>query len=354
MVRMATPVTLIIPNYNGGRYLAQTIESLLGQTFADFRLILLDDQSTDDSIAVAETFADPRFTIVRSTERVSMAGNWTRAANLAETPYFVLAHNDDVYEREYLEVMLGLIEGHPSAFMAHCKVRTTDEENRLVYVPGQEYKDALWPEEDPYERTIEDDIVWTRKGNIVIAPTVIYRTEAFRRIGPFDERFGFVTDWQYWLRGSLAGYTTVGTHRRLLQWRRHAKTATKAFEASLARFHEEIEVSIWIAEEVRKRGLRGSPHPDFELVLNTMLSEFASRLARGDRAGARAVYDLASTEIPTFRSTAQGALMRAGLATGMIGGQILKKAEASYLRILKSKPKGLRLMRTPRMGSASR
>lgn len=329
-------VTLVIPNYNGARFVGETIESLLAQTFGDFELVFLDDQSTDASLAVAESFSDPRLRVVRSRERVSMAGNWNRCAALVRSPYFVLAHNDDVYEPRFLEVMLPLLSESPGAFMAHCKVQNIDENGLPIMTEQQRYKDSLWPAESPYERPIAEEIAWLRKGNIVIAPTALYRTEAFRAIGPFDERYQFVTDWEYWLRGLLSGYAIVGTQEKLLRWRRHGNSATKALEANLQRFHEEIAVTEWVAREVRERGIDGDPTPQYGLVLNTMTSEFASRLARSDRPGARALMDLALSMIPTFRGSPRHALMRAALAGGTPAGVLLKQGETALLTLLRA------------------
>ena len=328
---MTHPISIVIPNYNGAPYVRETIESLLGQTFGDFKLTFLDDQSTDESLEIAESFRDPRYSVVRSSERVTMAGNWNRAAALADAPYFLLAHNDDVYEPEFLEVMLPLIEGSPRAFMAHCKVQNIDDDGKPIYTPQQAYKDSLWPTEDPCERPVKEELAWMRRGDIVIAPTAVFRTEAFRAIGPFDERYQMVTDWEYWLRGLLHGYTMVCTHRRLMRWRRHARTATRAMEASMRRFHEEIDVCEWVAAEAYRLHLADGPEPDYRIVLNTMLTEFAGRLERSDRAGARAIYDLALSRVPAFRRSPHRLVMQFGLASGRPGGRALKWAETAYL-----------------------
>jgi GT2 family glycosyltransferase len=335
---MDVPVTIAIPNYNGARFVGETIESLLAQTFGDFKLFFLDDQSTDDSVRVVESFRDPRLTIVRSTERVTIGGNWNRGVRLADTPYFVLAHNDDVYEPDYLERMVSLIERFPSAFMGHCKARLIDESGQFIHTPAEKYKDALWPAADPYERPPAEEIAWLRKGNYVIAPSVIYRTSAVERIGLFDDRFHFVLDWHFYYRGALAGYTVVGSHSRLVRWRRHGGTASKALEKNLRSFQEEIDLAEWIAKEIRDHGFDADARPDYSLVLNAMLSEFAARLADEDVDGARGIFEHARSAIPGFDGSPRSLLMRGALASGRVAGGVLQMAESMYLSLLRAIP----------------
>lgn len=329
----ARPVTLVIPNYNGAQFLGETIDSLLKQTFANFLLVVLDGGSTDDSVEVARAFVDPRLSVVASRDRVPMAENWNRAASLVETPYFVLAHNDDIYEATYLEEMLALIEGTPDAFMAHCRARYVDGDGQVIHTRAESYKDALWPAEEPWHASAERDFALLSRANVVIAPTAIFRTSAFRAVGLFDERYEFVTDWDYWLRGLLANYSMIGTRRRLVRWRRHGRTATRATEQTLRRFREEIALSKWVAQAARERGLSGPRRPDYSLPMNTIMSEFAARLTMPDRPGALALYDLACDDIPGFRNSLRAIVMQAALAMGRTGGRVLRGAEAAYLSV---------------------
>src|SRR4051812_37371693 len=71
-------VTFVVPNYNGARFLHQTLASILGQKDPEYLLILADNQSTDDSIGIAESFGDPRLSIASSERHLSMSENWNR------------------------------------------------------------------------------------------------------------------------------------------------------------------------------------------------------------------------------------------------------------------------------------
>jgi glycosyltransferase involved in cell wall biosynthesis len=115
-------VTFVVPNYNGAAFLRQTLESILAQRAPALHVVVADNCSTDASVDIARSYRDVRLTVALATLHVSMSENWNRALGYVRTPYAVLAHSDDLYEPDYLGVMLSLIQGRPNAFAAHCKV----------------------------------------------------------------------------------------------------------------------------------------------------------------------------------------------------------------------------------------
>lgn len=312
-------VTVFLPTYNGARYLADALRSLLAQTE---RVIVLDDASTDETVSVARRLGA---VVIEHATRAGLTGNWNRALRMAEDQSFVIAHQDDVYDPAFLSTMSGLIASRPRAFAAHCLSRYIDEIGAPLDSAAARYKERFWPREEPYEREPAGELRALQGGNYIIAPSVIFRTAAVHRIGEFDERYQFVPDWDYWVRGLLAGFTIAGTHARLISWRRHAATATAAHERSLSRYEEEIAILDSLA---RRAGLE----PRFAAVENTILSDFAARLAAGDRDGAAALLRFTRERVPRGGRPVTG-IMRAALACGRAGGRALKAAEAAYVRL---------------------
>jgi glycosyltransferase involved in cell wall biosynthesis len=331
---MAGPLSVLVPNYNTARYLPATLESLLEQTLQAFPLIVLDNVSTDGAAEVAEAINDPRLRVIRADTHLGMAANWNRAIELVETPFFALCHSDDIYEPEYLEVVYGLLRQREDAFIAHCKVTTIDEAGQPIRSPAERYKENFWPADDPYERAPRDALAALRRGNYILMPAVMYRTEAVRDIGPFSEAYDFAADWEYWLRGALKGYSVVGTHRRLVRYRRHPEMTTRQVEVDLTRFRDEIAIPTWVAAAAHEAGHADSDEPDYSITINALLSEFATRLARGDKGGAATLLDFAQDNIPNFTKSAKGRLARIALRLGRPGGHALKLAETTYLRTL--------------------
>jgi hypothetical protein len=121
----------------------------------------------------------------------------------------------------------------------------------------------------------------------------------------------------------MDGFTITGTHRRLIDWRRHAATATTQHESTLLRYEEELTLLQWLAQ-ARGRSVRT------EAVENTVLSGFASLLASGDREGAAKITSFAAARLPhSIRTT----IMRAAMPFGRIAGKALQLAESVFVRL---------------------
>lgn len=123
---MNESVTLLIPNYNGARFLREIIPALLRQTYGNFKLIVVDNCSEDDSAAVAHSFSDSRVQLKLHDEHLPVCANFKRARTFVDTPMFATCAVDEVYEPEWLEVMVDLLQRRADAFFACCKADSAD------------------------------------------------------------------------------------------------------------------------------------------------------------------------------------------------------------------------------------
>ena len=113
------PVSIVTPVYNGARHLVECIESVLGQTYADFEYVIADNASTDDSLAIARRYADRdhRVRVIACEDHLSNhIANWNRALSHVNPTvrYVKVLHADDWLFEECVERMVELAERHPS------------------------------------------------------------------------------------------------------------------------------------------------------------------------------------------------------------------------------------------------
>ena len=114
---MTPTVSVIVPNYNHAPYLKQRMESILGQTYQDFELILLDDCSTDGSRTILEGYRDnPHVThlVYNETNSGSAFRQWKKGIELAQGEWIWIAESDDYCEPSFLEEMLAAAIDFPS------------------------------------------------------------------------------------------------------------------------------------------------------------------------------------------------------------------------------------------------
>ena len=103
-------VTVTIPMYNNARFIAETINSVLSQTFTDFELLIYDDHSTDGSYDIAASLTDPRIKLFRNPENLGPEGNWNRAISKVRGKYVKLVCGDDILYPDCLEKQVAVFD----------------------------------------------------------------------------------------------------------------------------------------------------------------------------------------------------------------------------------------------------
>lgn len=83
-------VSICVPTYRGAAYLANTIESVLAQTFTDFELVIIGDNSPDETRSVVARYSDPRIRYLKNQHNLGPEGNWNRCLQEARGRYFKL------------------------------------------------------------------------------------------------------------------------------------------------------------------------------------------------------------------------------------------------------------------------
>jgi glycosyltransferase involved in cell wall biosynthesis len=118
-------VSIGLPVFNGERYLAEAIESILAQSLADFELIICDNASTDATKAICMRYAnqDQRVRYYRHEQNLGAAANFNFTVKLATGEYFKWAAHDDLLEREFLEKCIEALEADPGAVLC-CSLVT--------------------------------------------------------------------------------------------------------------------------------------------------------------------------------------------------------------------------------------
>ena len=107
--------SVIIPLYNKAPYVRKTVESVLGQTFDDYELIIIDNGSNDGSNKIVAGFTDPRIRTIRLDKNVGVSNARNNGVAMATATYITFLDADDWWEPTFLEEMAGLIERHPGA-----------------------------------------------------------------------------------------------------------------------------------------------------------------------------------------------------------------------------------------------
>lgn len=123
-----------LPIYNGERYLEETLNSILSQTYSNYELIISDNASNDKTQDICQSYAlkDCRIRYYRNRENIGAVRNFYKVFNLASSEYFKWIADDDVYAPEFLQKCIDVLDHNPSVILCFTKTIIIDEQSRLV------------------------------------------------------------------------------------------------------------------------------------------------------------------------------------------------------------------------------
>ena len=163
-------VSVVVTTYNGSLLIDQTIASVLSQTFRDFELIVVDDLSTDNTVACVERYVDPRIRLMRNSRNLGVVGSRNVGFSLARGRYIAALDHDDLSVPERLERQVGYLDAHPDVVLVGSRW--------LNFSNGQT---SL----DPYEILDPPLVRWAlHLSNIMCYSTLMVRTACLRRLNP--------------------------------------------------------------------------------------------------------------------------------------------------------------------------
>jgi glycosyltransferase involved in cell wall biosynthesis len=133
IVNAVPRLTVGLPVYNTERYVAESVESLLGQSYTDFELIISDNASTDDTAAICERYAkqDSRIRYYRQPANIGLAPNHNFCVEQARGELFKWAAGDDLYHRDLLLRCVQVLDERPEVVLAHSYTAMIDEKSQM-------------------------------------------------------------------------------------------------------------------------------------------------------------------------------------------------------------------------------
>jgi len=209
-------VTIGIPVYNGERRIRHVLDSLLAQDYPDIEIVVSDNASTDDTVAIVEEYVrhDGRILVERNETNTGAVPNFRKALRLARSAYFMWAAVDDDWEPTFVSRMVGELDAHADAGIAFSAVDLVDDE-------GSPLGEVRFQGEDNPGRlshwALAHRILSPRKYNLWIYG--LFRTERLREA---MDRLPDVWAWDRWLVLAIAlsdrlRYVDEPLHRRTVR-----------------------------------------------------------------------------------------------------------------------------------------
>lgn len=200
-------VTIIIPNYNGKHFMEPCLASLKEQTFRDFKILVVDNASSDGSVAYMKT-EYPDIEVIALDQNYGFSKAVNVGIEHSTTPYVILLNNDTTVDPHYVEEMVKAIEKSPCIFSVSSKMIQMYHPE-LIDSAGDLYTLMGWGvcrgTGRPISNYNESDEIFT-----ACAGAAIYRRSAFEKIGYFDENhFAYLEDIDVGYRAKIYGYKNM-------------------------------------------------------------------------------------------------------------------------------------------------
>lgn len=201
---MSELISIVMPNYNGKRYLKQSIESVRKQTYTNWELLVVDDCSKDGSekIAAAYEKEDKRIRLIRSPKNQGVALTRNLGIQEAKGEYIALLDNDDTWEPEKLRMQLELLR-KTRAEIGYCSYDFIDEMGKEIKRP------FLVPEFTNFNKMLVS--------SVISCSTAMIRSDVLKA-HPFDPTY-YHEDFVLWMELLKVPYRAVGNREVLAHYR---------------------------------------------------------------------------------------------------------------------------------------
>lgn len=324
---MTATVDIGIPTRGRPEFLSQAIDSVVAQTFTDWRLVISENGPGEEAVAraVEPYLADERITHRRLGRDVGAAGNHTAIVDYGNAPYVAILHDDDVWDPLFLEKQLEFLEAHPQSGLVFCRVRKMNERGQELW--RERYRDVREGEHEPGDfarRMLHRD--W-----VGVPSKVLVRRRAYQAVGPFHPEF-LHWDYEMWVR--IASRFPVGhLEGHYVSWRLHPAQSTQLnrLDAGEAlRFYAHLESVVESALpgtlSRRDRGRRRS---------GVYLSMAVDALEQGTRRRALALLVKGLRTYPASAVDPRAATVLVLSPFGRAGGRVARRARkaAQQLRL---------------------
>jgi glycosyltransferase involved in cell wall biosynthesis len=203
-------ISIILPTYNGSRYLREAIDSCMAQTYGNWELIVVDDCSTDSTPSIVAEYvsSDPRIKSIRHevNKKLPAALNTGHAA--ARGDYLTWTSDDNRLLPPAIEEMTRFLQDNPGVGLVYTDCIMIDEVGRYLWdYPAQ-----------PASRLAYMN---------ALGGCFLYRRQVYETLGGYDEELFLAEDYEYWLR-AYRKFELAPLHKTLYEYRWHGQSLTKS------------------------------------------------------------------------------------------------------------------------------
>ncbi len=213
-------VSVIIPAYNGAKYIKKTLSSVFNQTFKDFEVIAIDDGSQDQTKKILKNYGKKIRYIYQENKGTAAARN--TGIKAAKGEYIAFLDQDDLWLPQKLEEQVKILDKKPKVGLVFCGSFLLNEGRLVGFFHARLSITSAIPAKDIFNQLIEENFIPTL--------TVLLRKEAFDKLGLLREDLVGTDDHEMWLRVAEYGYRFEAVRKNLAIYRIHPEAQSRKFK----------------------------------------------------------------------------------------------------------------------------
>ncbi|MDP2365901.1 MAG: glycosyltransferase [Ignavibacteria bacterium] len=180
-------VSVLMPVFNGEKYLKKAIESVLCQTYTDFEFIIIDDGSTDNSLGIIQLFNDTRIKTFKNQSNCGIIDTLNFGLELIRGKYIARMDCDDISLPDRLQRQITYLEEHPDVGVVGCHVEIVDSQLKPIANPPRPI----------YNNHLKWRLIYDCP---LMHPSVVFRKELITKYGGYSKQFIHAEDFELWAR----------------------------------------------------------------------------------------------------------------------------------------------------------
>jgi glycosyltransferase involved in cell wall biosynthesis len=214
---MSRTVTIIIPTYNGEKFIQETITSCLNQTFKNIDIMVIDDLSTDSTVSILKSYGD-KINLITNKHNLGIVKNINFSGLAINTDYFIFLGHDDVLPKNHVATMVS--EFNSKVVAVHCN-------SVIINESGEQGKMAR---DDITQQTKTNNCLFELSiDNFISSCGMMHRTSVFKDVNGWDNSFLHYGEWLYYIRALECGKIKYTKKTRAF-YRRHSMNITNTFK----------------------------------------------------------------------------------------------------------------------------
>lgn len=224
-------VSIVLPTYNGAKYIKDSIQSIIEQTYTDWELIVIDDCSIDSTNIIVSEFVkkDKRIKLFKNKKNMRLPASLNIGFSKAKGEYFTWTSDDNLYKPYAIEQLLKALQENTNIGLVFSRMENIDANGKS--------KGLSYPPKDIKELHYHN----------IVGASFMYTRTVYDKIGDYDTNKFLMEDYDYWLRISRI-YTLKYLPDVLYQYRQHENSLTErrnklVLESKIRLLEEELSLT---------------------------------------------------------------------------------------------------------------